>query len=99
MSANNTSLADTLPISIPPLDPSGKNWPVFLVRFHDAIEAKGYWGHFDGTKRRPRLASAVAAATLSPAAHGSVSAAPASEASTVTATHDASVPKSFQTPH
>ena len=25
----------------------------FSVRFQDAIEAKGFWGHFDGSKPRP----------------------------------------------
>jgi len=52
-SATATSLADTLPLSVPKLDASGLNWAVFSLHFQDAIEAKGYWGHFDGTSERP----------------------------------------------
>ena len=47
--SNATALADTLPSSIPKLDSSGMNWAIFSLCFQDAIEAKGYWGHFDGT--------------------------------------------------
>jgi len=52
-SVTATSLADTLPSSVPKLDASGLNWAVFSLRFRDAIEAKGYWGHFDGTSKHP----------------------------------------------
>ena len=55
MSASTTALADTLPPSIPKLDPTGSNWTVFLFRFQDAIDAKGFWGHFDGTSKMPEL--------------------------------------------
>jgi len=48
-----TSLANILPLSVPKLDTSGLNWAVFSLRFQDAIEVKGYWGHFDGTSERP----------------------------------------------
>ena len=48
-----TSLSDTLPSSIPKLDASGINWAIFSVRFQDAIEAKGFWNHFDGSSTRP----------------------------------------------
>jgi len=41
--------------SVPKLDFSGLNWAVFSLRFQDAIEAKGYWGHFDGTSERPSV--------------------------------------------
>ena len=51
-SVTTTSLADTLPSSVPKLDASGLNWAVFSLRFQDAVEAKGYWGHFDGTSER-----------------------------------------------
>jgi len=44
-----TSLSDSLPSSIPKLDASGLNWAIFSVCFQDAIEAKGFWSHFDGT--------------------------------------------------
>ena len=53
MSVTTTSLSDSLPSSIPKLDASGINWAIFAVRFEDAIEAKGFWGHFDGTGSRP----------------------------------------------
>src|ERR1700678_591635 len=55
MCATTTALADTLPSSIPKLDPSGTNWTVFLFRFQDAIVAKGFWGHFDGSSPRPTM--------------------------------------------
>jgi hypothetical protein len=51
--ATTTSLSDTLPSSIPKLDASGVNWAIFSVRFQDAIEAKGFWDHFDGSSLRP----------------------------------------------
>ena len=53
MSTTTTSLSDSLPSSIPKLDASGLNWAIFSVRFQDAIEAKGFWSHFDGTETRP----------------------------------------------
>src|SRR5271168_741488 len=57
MSATTTALADTLPSSIPKLDPTGSNWVVFLFRFQDAIDAKEFWGHFDGTSKTPVLST------------------------------------------
>ena len=56
MSVTTTSLSDSLPSSIPKLDASGLNWAIFSVRFQDAIEAKGFWSHFDGTGSRPNIA-------------------------------------------
>ena len=53
MSSTPTSLSDTLPSSIPKLDPTGLNWAIFRVRFRDAVEAKGFWAHFDGSAERP----------------------------------------------
>jgi hypothetical protein len=47
------SLSDSLPTSIPKLDPSGNNWAIFVFRFQDAVEAKGFWGHFDGSSPYP----------------------------------------------
>ena len=52
-SVTTTSLSDTLPSSIPKLDASGINWAIFSVCFQDAIEAKGFWNHFDGSSIRP----------------------------------------------
>lgn len=52
MTTTATSLSDALPSTIPKLLANGKNWAVFLLRFQDAIEAKGFWGHFDGTNSR-----------------------------------------------
>ena len=52
-SVTATSLADTLPSSIPKLDASGVNWVIFSLRFQNAVEAKGYWGHFDDTDPCP----------------------------------------------
>ena len=42
--------------TVPKLDASGNNWAIFVFRFQDAVEAKGYWGHFDGSATRPTAA-------------------------------------------
>jgi len=39
--------------SVPKLDASGLNWAIFSLCFQDTVEAKGYWGHFDGMSKRP----------------------------------------------
>jgi hypothetical protein len=58
MSAVTTSsLSDTLPSTIPKLDSEGENWAIFYVRFMDAIEAKGFWNHFDGSSIAPVLSA------------------------------------------
>src|ERR1700678_1351900 len=57
MSTTTAALADTLPPSIPKLDPAGTNWTVFLFHFQDAIDAKGFWGHFDGSSVSPALSN------------------------------------------
>jgi len=51
-----TALTDTLPSSVPKLEASGLNWVIFSLCFQNAIEAKGYWGHFDGTTLWPVVA-------------------------------------------
>ncbi|PPR01457.1 hypothetical protein CVT24_001860 [Panaeolus cyanescens] len=48
-----TAITDAIPSTIPKLDPSGVNWQTFMLRFMDAIQGKGYWGHFDGSESRP----------------------------------------------
>ena len=79
-----TSLSDTLPSSIPKLDSTGSNWAIFRVRFQDAVEAKGFWAHYDGSKTRP-VPVAVAAAVPLPAATSSTPAAtPATPAAAAT---------------
>ncbi|CAA7265260.1 unnamed protein product [Cyclocybe aegerita] len=60
MSTSTTSLSDSLPSSVPKLDATGLNWAIFSVRFQDAIEAKGFWGHFDGSKPRPPVVTVTA---------------------------------------
>jgi hypothetical protein len=52
------SLSDSLLSTVPKLDSSGTNWAIFVFRFQDAVEAKGYWGHFDGTVARPTAVDA-----------------------------------------
>src|ERR1700678_4452270 len=52
-SITSSSLSDTLPSTVPKLDTEGDNWAIFYVRFMDALEAKGFWGHFDGTSTLP----------------------------------------------
>ena len=51
--SSTIALADTLPSSIPKLDATGTNWAIFSLHFQDVVEAKGYWGHFNGTDPRP----------------------------------------------
>ncbi len=41
------ALSDALLLLAPKLDALGTNWAIFVFRFQDAIEAKGFWGHFD----------------------------------------------------
>jgi hypothetical protein len=52
-----TSLSDSLPSSVSKLDATGINWAIFFVRFQDAVEAKGFWGHFDGSVPCPKLSA------------------------------------------
>ena len=73
MSVTTTALANSLPSSIPKLDPSGLNWAIFSVHFRDAVEAKGYWGHFDGTVPCPTVPPTIRAGD------GSVTSAPTTE--------------------
>jgi hypothetical protein len=40
-------------MTIPKLDVSSNNWTIFIFHFQDAIEAKGFWGHFDGSTPYP----------------------------------------------
>ena len=58
-----TALSDALPSSVPKLDVSGSNWAIFVFRLEDAVEAKGFWGHFDGTVSRPVAADPSAPTT------------------------------------
>ena len=55
-----TALADSLPSSVPKLDSSGLNWAIFSLHFQDAVEAKGYWGHFDGSTPCPTTITVTA---------------------------------------
>jgi hypothetical protein len=57
-----SSLSDTLPVTIPRLDAEGDNWAIFYVRFMDAVEAKGFWDHFDGSSTVPALSNPATAA-------------------------------------
>ncbi|KAF8800888.1 hypothetical protein BYT27DRAFT_7066441, partial [Phlegmacium glaucopus] len=49
--------SDLLSSTVPKLDDEGANWVIFFVRFKDAIQAKGFWGHFDGSCLAPTLSS------------------------------------------
>jgi hypothetical protein len=57
MSTTTTAFTttDILPSSVPKRLPTGLNWTAFSIRFQEAIEAKGFWGHFDGTSPKPTL--------------------------------------------
>ncbi|KAG6852042.1 hypothetical protein H0H87_011211 [Tephrocybe sp. NHM501043] len=50
-----TLLANSLPSSIPKLDPSGSNWAMFALHFEDAVAVKGFWGHFTGASAHPAI--------------------------------------------
>jgi len=52
-SITTASLSDSLLTTVPKLDSMGTNWAILVFRFHDAIEGKGYWSHYDGTLARP----------------------------------------------
>ena len=60
MSTTATSLSDTLPSSVPKLESTYTNWAIFEICFCDAIEAKGFWGHFDGLLLHPIAISITA---------------------------------------
>ena len=45
--------SDTLPSSVPKLDSTGSNWPIFSIRFEDALAVRNRWGHFDGKTPKP----------------------------------------------
>ena len=49
---------------MPKLDASGLNWAIFLICFQNAVEAKGFWSHFDGTNPVPALSSPATADEL-----------------------------------
>ena len=61
MSTAMLSLSDTLPSTILMLDAEGSNWVIFYIWFMDAIEAKGFWDHFDGLLSCPVLSEAPTA--------------------------------------
>src|SRR5258706_5599398 len=52
-----TAPNDTLPSSVPKLDPTGTNWSIFLIRFTQAMAARRKWGHFSGTTKKPMLST------------------------------------------
>ena len=58
MSTTTTSLLSDIFLStVPKLEAKGENWAIFYVRFMDAVEAKDFWGHFDGTTLKLILSS------------------------------------------
>jgi len=42
---------------IPHLEEDGSNWAIFSMRFREAMQAAGRWGHYDGTTPRPSPAT------------------------------------------
>ena len=53
MSSAMLTTTDILPLSIPKLLETSLNW----TAFKEAIKAKGFWGHFDGTSPKPTVSS------------------------------------------
>ena len=45
--------SDSLPSTVPKLDPTGTNWAIFSIHFEEALSTRGQWGHFDGSVKRP----------------------------------------------
>ena len=60
MSTTATSLFDTLPSSVPKLESTSTNWAIFEIHFCNDLEAKGFWGHFDGSLLCPVAVSITA---------------------------------------
>jgi len=52
--------SDSLPSTVPKLDPTGSNWALFSIRFEEALSTHGRWGHFDGTDAKPVLSTPTA---------------------------------------
>ena len=73
MSIITTSLSDSLSSSVLKLNSTGLNWAIFSVCFQDAIEAKGFWGHFDGSEPRPVVLAAATTAEGDEAAQSKLS--------------------------
>ena len=57
MSSTTLTTTDILLSSVCKLLPTGLNWTAFSIHFKEAIEAKGFWGHFDGTSPKPTISS------------------------------------------
>ena len=53
------ALSDALPLLVPKLDALEMNWAIFVFRFQDTVEAKGFWGHFDRSTPAPMFADAA----------------------------------------
>ena len=47
--------------SVSKLLPTSLKWTAFSICFQEAIEVKGFWGHFDGTLLKPTVSSPSAA--------------------------------------
>jgi hypothetical protein len=53
MMSNTTTLSNTLPSSVPKLEPTRTNWTIFTFHFKVAVTTKGHWDHFDETNVCP----------------------------------------------
>jgi hypothetical protein len=53
------AIADALSLSVSKLDASRFNWAIFVFCFQNAVEAKGFWSHFNGTASTPMFANAA----------------------------------------
>ena len=69
MSTTTSLLSDTLPSTILMLDAEGSNWAIFYICFMDAIEAKGFWDHFDRSSSPLALSESPMAAETAARAH------------------------------
>ncbi|KAF8797818.1 hypothetical protein BYT27DRAFT_7124695, partial [Phlegmacium glaucopus] len=57
-------LSDILPSSVPMLEADGNNWAMFYVHFRGAVEARGFWSHFNGPLSVPVLSTEPTAAEI-----------------------------------
>ncbi|KXN81574.1 hypothetical protein AN958_04443 [Leucoagaricus sp. SymC.cos] len=60
----SSTVNDVMPVTVPGLEQSGANWTIFQLCFQTAVQGKGLWGHFDGSKIRPVLS--LPSVTVSP---------------------------------
>ncbi|KIK58812.1 hypothetical protein GYMLUDRAFT_170567, partial [Collybiopsis luxurians FD-317 M1] len=44
-------------MNVPTLNPTGRNWAIFSLRFVSGVQGKGWWDHFTGAATCPVLSA------------------------------------------